>query len=103
MDEAQLCAQAMCLEEMLCCNIPEGALFYGETRHREPVGFTAELRGEVEDTVQEMHKLFQRGCTPKVKPTKACNACSLKELCLPKLMSRKSVGSYLRRELEDVE
>jgi CRISPR-associated exonuclease Cas4 len=103
MDEAQLCAQALCLEEMLCCSVPEGALFYGETRHREPVVFTPELRKEVEDTVQEMHELFQRGSTPKVKPTKSCNACSLKELCLPKLMRQKSVGSYLRRELEDVE
>jgi CRISPR-associated exonuclease Cas4 len=94
MDEAQLCAQAM-------CKIPDGALFYGETRHREPVVFTPELRQEVESAVLEMHELFQRGSTPKVKPTKSCNACSLKELCLPKLMSKKSVGSYLRKELED--
>jgi CRISPR-associated exonuclease Cas4 len=101
MDEAQLCAQAMCLEEMLCCKIPDGALFYGETRHREPVVFTPELRQEVENAVLEMHELLQRGSTPKVKPTKSCNACSLKELCLPKLMSKKSVGSYLRKELED--
>jgi CRISPR-associated exonuclease Cas4 len=101
MDEAQLCAQAMCLEEMLCCKIPDGALFYGETRHREPVVFTPELRQEVENAVLEMHELFQRGSTPKVKPTKSCNACSLKELCLPKLMSKKSIGSYLRKELED--
>jgi CRISPR-associated exonuclease Cas4 len=103
MDEAQLCAQAMCLEEMLCCNISDGALFYGETRHREPVAFTQELRQEVENAVLEMHELFRRGSTPKVKPTKSCNACSLKELCLPKLMNQKSVGSYLRGELEDKE
>jgi CRISPR-associated exonuclease Cas4 len=101
MDEAQLCAQAMCLEEMLCCKIPHGALFYGETRHREPVAFTSELRQVVEDAVLEMHELFQRGSTPKVKPTKACSACSLKELCLPKLMNKKGVGGYLRKELED--
>jgi CRISPR-associated exonuclease Cas4 len=101
MDEAQLCAQAMCLEEMLCCKIPDGALFYGETRHREPVAFTSELRQEVENAVLEMHELFQRGSTPKVKPTKACSACSLKELCLPKLMNKKGVGGYLRKELED--
>jgi CRISPR-associated exonuclease Cas4 len=50
-----------------------------------------------------MHELFRRGSTPKVKPTKSCNACSLKELCLPKLMNQKSVGSYLRGELEDKE
>jgi CRISPR-associated exonuclease Cas4 len=101
MDEAQLCAQALCLEEMLCCDIPDGALFYGETRHRQPVTFTPELRQEVEDTVLEMHQLFQRGSTPKVKPTKACNACSLKDLCLPKLMRTRSVSDYLRSHLEE--
>jgi CRISPR-associated exonuclease Cas4 len=101
MDEAQLCAQAMCLEEMLCCNISEGALFYGETRHRCPVAFTPELRQEVEKAAQEMHQLFQRGTTPKVKPTKACNACSLKDLCLPKLMRTQSVSDYLHSQMED--
>jgi CRISPR-associated exonuclease Cas4 len=101
MDEAQLCAQAMCLEEILCCDIPDGALFYGETRHRYPVKFTSELRQEVEKTVQEMHTLFRRGSTPKVKPTKACNACSLKDLCLPKLMRVQSVSAYLHTQLEE--
>jgi CRISPR-associated exonuclease Cas4 len=101
MDEAQLCAQAMCLEEMLCCEIPEGALYYGETRHRQAVPFTADLRQLVRDTTAEMHQLFRRGSTPKVKPTKSCNACSLKELCLPKLLRQHSVASYLRQELED--
>jgi CRISPR-associated exonuclease Cas4 len=101
MDEAQLCAQAMCLEEMLCCDIPDGALFYGETRHRQSVVFTPELRREVEDTVQEMHQLFQRGSTPKVNPSKSCNACSLKDLCLPKLMRVRSVSAYLRAQMEE--
>ncbi len=102
MDEAQLCAQALCLEEMLCCDIPEGALFYGETRHRQTVTFTPELRSIVEETVKEMHQLYKRGSTPKVKPRKGCNACSLKDLCLPKLMQKASVASYLRRGLEDL-
>jgi CRISPR-associated exonuclease Cas4 len=101
MDEAQLCAQAMCLEEMLCCDISEGALFYGETRHRFPVDFTPELRQEVEKTAQEMHQLFRRGSTPKVKPTKACNACSLKDICLPKLMRTQSVSKYLHSQMEE--
>jgi CRISPR-associated exonuclease Cas4 len=101
MDEAQLCAQAMCLEEMLCCDIPDGALFYGETRHRYPVKFTPELRREVGEATQEMHQLFRRGNTPKVKPTKSCNACSLKDLCLPKLMRTQSVSSYLHAQLEE--
>jgi CRISPR-associated exonuclease Cas4 len=101
MDEAQLCAQAMCLEEMLCCEISEGALFYGETRHRCLVSFTPELRQEVTRAAQEMHQLFRRGSTPKVKPTKACNACSLKDICLPKLMRAQSVSAYLHRQWEE--
>ena len=97
----QLCAQAMCLEEMLCCDIPEGALYYGETRHREKVDFTEELRQQVKAALQEMHQLYQRQYTPKVRPSKSCNACSLKELCLPKLMQKKSVAGYLQQHLED--
>jgi len=100
-DELQLCAQAMCLEEMLCCKIPEGALYYGETRQRKVVHFTEELRQSVRETLSEMHDLYRRGYTPKVKPTKACNACSLKELCLPKLMNRRSVKEYLREGMGD--
>lgn len=99
-DELQLCAQAMCLEEMLCCEIPRGALYYGEPRRRTEVDFTPELRREVTALLSEMHDLYRRGHTPKVKPTKACSACSLKSLCLPKLMRGKSVSSYLRGAME---
>ena len=101
-DELQLCAQAMCLEEMLCCSVPEGALYYGEPRRRTVVSFTEELRRQVQDSLAEMHELYQRRYTPKVKPSKACNACSLKDLCLPKLMSRKSVSDYLAANLEEL-
>lgn len=100
-DELQLCAQAMCLEEMLCTDIPEGSLYYGETHHRTPVEFSPALREEVRASLTEMHDLFRRGHTPKVKPSKACNACSLKELCLPKLMNTRSVSDYLRESQED--
>lgn len=99
-DALQLCGQAMCLEEMLCCDIPEGALYYGEPRRRTAVTFTPELRGEVQTLLEEMHTLYARGHTPKVKPAKGCNACSLKELCLPRLMKNKSVSAYLRRGME---
>lgn len=99
-DALQLCGQAMCLEEMLCCEIPIGALYYGEVRRRTEVAFTEELRQEVRTLLEEMHALYERGHTPKVKPTKSCNACSLKELCLPKLMRRKSVEVYLRQGME---
>ncbi|MCD7753794.1 MAG: CRISPR-associated protein Cas4 [Clostridiales bacterium] len=100
-DEAQLCAQAMCLEEMLCCSVPEGALFYGQPRRRQEVTFTRSLRTLVEDAAREMHQLFQRGYTPKSKPTKGCNACSLKDLCLPRLAKAPSVADYLRGELRE--
>lgn len=97
----QLCAQAMCLEEMLCCEISEGALYYGEIRRREKILFTEELRQEVKKAVEEMHQLYQRGYTPKVRPSKSCNACSLKDLCLPKLMKKKLVRKYLQEHLEE--
>ncbi len=100
-DEAQLCAQAMCLEEMLCCTIPAGALFYGQPRRRQEVSFTPELRALVEQSAAEMHQLFQRGYTPKSKPSKGCNACSLKDLCLPRLAKSPSVTEYLRGELNE--
>ena len=100
-DELQLCAQAMCLEEMLCCSISEGALFYGETRRRVSVLFTEEQRNKVSVRVTEMHQLFRRGSTPKVKPSKSCNACSLKEQCLPRLLRKQSVADYLNRAMEE--
>ena len=100
-DELQLCAQAMCLEEMLCCDIPQGALFYGEPRRRTVVDFTPELRKDVRDCLTEMHQLYERGYTPKVKPGSMCRACSLKDLCLPSLTRRRSVVEYLNAGKED--
>ena len=88
----QLCGQAMCLEEMLCCAIQEGALFYGETRRRLSVSFTPELREQVKKSLAEMHVLYKKRHTPKVKPSKSCNACSLKEVCVPKLLKVKKVS-----------
>lgn len=100
-DELQLCAQAMCLEEMLCCVIPEGSLYYGETRHRLVVQFTSELREQVQRCLAEMHELYQKHYTPQVKPSKGCNACSLKDLCVPKLMRAKKVSDYLAGAMEE--
>ena len=100
-DELQLCAQAMCLEEMLCCGIPQGALFYGEPRRRTVVEFTSDLRQEVRDFLAEMHRLYDRGYTPKVKPGSMCRACSLKDLCLPSLPRRRSVEEYLSAGKEE--
>ena len=101
-DLLQLCAQAMCMEEMLCCTVPEGSLFYGETRRRTDVFFSDELRNQVTTLLAEMQQLFRRGHTPKVRPSKSCNACSLKELCLPALMGRRSALTYLRSAMEEM-
>ena len=100
-DELQLCAQAMCLEEMLCCTIAEGALFYGEPRRRTIVFFSPELRQNVRDFSAEMHHYYRRGDTPKAKPGKSCHACSLKELCLPQLIRRGNVSAYLKQAMEE--
>ncbi len=102
-DKLQLTAQVLCLEEMFSTQIPEGAIFYGETRRREPVEITKELREEVRDVFREMHGYYSRRYTPRVKYSKSCNACSLKEICLPKLGKTGSVKSYIQRMLEEEE
>lgn len=94
-DRLQLCAQAMCLEEMLGCPIPEGALYYGETRRRERVSLDDALRTQVSQMLSEMHELNRHGYTPKVKTGKHCSACSLKELCLPVLCRNNSARAYI--------
>ena len=101
-DELQLCAQAMCLEEMLCCAVPEGALYYGEPRRRTVVPFTPELCRQVRSSLEEMHQLYKKRHTPKVKPSKSCSACSLKEQCLPALMRGKRVSDYLASAMEEL-
>ena len=98
-DELQLCAQAMCLEEMLVCHIPCGSLFYGENRRRTAVEFTELLRAKVCDMAREMHDFWNKGYTPMVKPQKGCNACSLKEICIPKLSRVKTVSAYIESKL----
>ncbi|MBQ8515634.1 MAG: CRISPR-associated protein Cas4 [Ruminococcus sp.] len=98
-DVMQLTAQAMCLEEMLCCEIPQGYLFYGETRRRLKVEFDEALRQRTEAVIEEMHMLYSRSHTPKAKRTRACNACSLKEICLPALAGRKTASAYLKEML----
>lgn len=94
-DVLQLAAQAMCLEEMLCCNIEDGSMFYGETRRRIKVKIDNDLRDKVKSKFKEMHEIYDRRHTPKVKPSKSCNACSLKDLCLPKLCKNKSAREYI--------
>ena len=100
-DRVQLAAQVMCLEEMFLTEIPEACLFYGETRRREHVEITEELKSQCRKLLQEMHQLYARGYTPMVKKTKKCGACSLKEICLPKLEKRKKVTAYISEYMEE--
>ncbi len=101
-DEAQLCAQAMCLEEMLATNIPHGWLYYGQTRHRVEIEFTPELRALVKEMSDEMHTYFSRGYTPRVKPFKGCRACSLADVCLPELQGKVMAASkYIKQQIEN--
>lgn len=93
-DILQLTAQAMCLEEMLCCDVREGALYYFETRHRLKVGITDELRDTVRKYTAEMHEYYDRRYLPRPKRTKACNACSLKDICIPGLGKIRSAKEY---------
>ena len=102
-DRLQLCAQAKCIDEMLACEIPKGYLFYGETRRREEVSFDEDLRQEVERAFSQMHEYAARGHTPKVKPRKGCGACSLKDICVPKLNKKKSVRSYIDDKINENE
>ena len=102
-DRLQLAAQAMCLEEMFCTQILEGAIFYGETRRREPVEITDELRQEVQSIFREMHGYYDRQYTPRVKYSKSCNACSLKNICLPKTGKAVSVKTYISQMLREEE
>lgn len=100
-DRLQLCAQAICLEEMLLCAIPEGSLYYGETRRREVVSLDLPLREKVVDMLAQMRKYYQTGYTPKARRHKGCNACSLRDICLPALGKLSDVSSYIRLRLED--
>ena len=101
-DEAQLCAQAICLEEMLSVAIPYGYLYYGETRHRVGIELTTELRTLVKDMSDEMHNYFSRGYTPRVKPFKGCRSCSLADVCLPVLQGKVIAASkYIKQQIEN--
>jgi CRISPR-associated exonuclease Cas4 len=102
-DEVQLCAQAMCLEEMMGVTVPEGALFYGRTRRRHAVEFLPELRKATEETAAAVRALLDAGVTPPAVYDKKCKQCSLLEICLPKSLGRKrDINRYLSSALEDL-
>jgi CRISPR-associated exonuclease Cas4 len=102
-DTIQLCAQAVCLEEMLNVAVPEGALFYGRTRRRHDVTFDVPLRAEVEKAAKAVRELIDMGQTPEPVYAKRCESCSLAASCLPKTTARhKSVKRYLAGAMKDI-
>lgn len=103
-DEVQLCAQALCLEEMLGESIPEGRLFYGQTRRRMDVIFDEELRAFTVETVRRLHELIDSRETPSaVYEAWKCDACSLIELCMPNAMRfQKGAGAWFERQMTEL-
>lgn len=95
-DKVQLCAQALCLEEMLTIRIEYGALWYWQTRHRELVDMSELLRKQTIEVILQTKYLFDSALTPKVKYTAKCNSCSLYDLCNPKLIIRDKSTTYIQ-------
>ena len=94
--EVQLCAQALCLEEMLAVSIACGALFYGKSQRRYDVTFDETLRCETADAARRLHELVRAGETPRAEYEKKCAKCSLIDLCMPKATAaRQKAGRYL--------
>lgn len=92
-DLVQLCAQALCLEEMLATSVPQGAIFYGEPRRRLEVIFTSELRLRVEALASTMHQIYASQQTPPAQPGKHCQRCSLVDVCLPAATANRSIAA----------
>ncbi len=105
-DEVQLCAQAVCLEEMLGCEIPTGSIYYGEPRKRTDVALSRDVRDETRELAAHMHELFASGVTPAARHEKKCRGCSIMAQCLPKQAgqrrsARRYVAGAIRRNLEE--
>lgn len=98
----QLCAQGLCLEEMLKCQIPRGFLYYGRSKRRMEVAFDRELRTRTEAAALRLHEIVRMGKTPPAKYEEKCKHCSLFAICMPKSAGvGKSAKAYLRRVLSD--
>lgn len=102
-DEIQLCAQAMCLEEMFGTSLDEGFIYYGRTRKRIKVKLDASLRDETVRTAETMHESFRAGTTPPANYTSKCESCSLVRSCVPKLSRKRKVHDYLKESLQSLD
>jgi CRISPR-associated exonuclease Cas4 len=100
-DILQLTAQAICLEEMLLCEVDKGYMFYHEIKRRVEVSLTASMKEKVRTIVKEMNGYYARKHTPKVKTGLFCKSCSLQHICVPELMNKQTVKSYIERKIEE--
>ena len=100
-DILQLTAQAICLEEMLLCDIDLGYIFYNEIKHRVEVPLTTASKNKVKLIVSEMQDYYNRRHTPKVKTGSFCRSCSLQNICLPELMNKRTVKSYVEGKIKE--
>lgn len=98
-DEVQLAAQAMCLEEMYGINIPYGALYYDEVKHRETIAISDGLRKTTQQCAKQMHDIFKSGIMPKPVKASHCRNCSLKDICMPEMSDCTQVKTYLNNNL----
>jgi CRISPR-associated exonuclease Cas4 len=87
-DDVQICAQALCLEEMLGVAVPAGAIYHVKSKRRREVAFTPALRAKTEDAARRLHELFASGVTPPPVLKPRCRGCSLHDLCMPELLSQ---------------
>ena len=102
-DKVQLCAQAICLEEMMKTRVPSGSIYYGKTKHRFDVEFSEELRRETLETVEKVHEFLKKGITPKPEYSKQCESCSVISSCLPKAMyHHQTVRDYIQSMSEQL-
>jgi CRISPR-associated exonuclease Cas4 len=97
-DLVQLCAQALCLEEMLGCSVPAGAFYYGAKKRRTEVAFDERLRRVTEDAAARLHELLSGTITPQPEYSKRCESCSLIDTCLPQTSGKRGrVSNYMER------
>jgi CRISPR-associated exonuclease Cas4 len=100
-DRVQLCAQALCLEEMLSVDVPVGALYYGKKKRRSEVEFDQNLRTTTIEAARTLHDLFQNRRTPPPQYSRRCDNCSFVELCLPRTVGKKNkVANYMKRMIK---
>ena len=98
----QLCAQALCLEEMLKTEVPEGALYHGKSRRRQPVAFDAALRARTIELAAKLHELIAAGSVPPPEYGPKCKFCSLRPQCVPKLPRSRSAQAYLEKSVREI-